>query len=342
VRVLIASSVSPFSARQEMYWAHAIEDKLRQQGTQVDMLMLPIIMDPLLLADQMLAYRLLEIENSCDLLITIGYPAFVLKHSRKRVCLFSLASHLHEWYNTEYGILSTPQYERIRHAVINAEKRCLEEAERILCASRTLTSRLQSVHKLKSTPMLMDHGLRFGENGGLVQYEGFWLVCESTLEPFERIDLLLSALVASQKPWRLHLFIPSASDVYYRALEQRIVRLDLRERIVITGELLSESSLAAASACIALPFAASRIPDAIVRAIKYHVPLISTSDSGALLEVVQDKKNGLVVEPSAFGVAQAVDRLVHNSKLREQLSHANRRFVEKLSDVDTVVKGLIT
>jgi glycosyltransferase involved in cell wall biosynthesis len=72
------------------------------------------------------------------------------------------------------------------------------------------------------------------------------------------------------------------------------------------------------------------------------MPLISTFDSGAILELVKDKKNGLVAEPSAFGVAQAVDRLVINGKLREKLSHTMQDFVEKLSDVDTVVKGLIT
>jgi glycosyltransferase involved in cell wall biosynthesis len=324
-----------------MYWAQAIGENLRQQGVQVDSLLLPIVMDPLLLPEQIVAYRLLDVENTCDVLLTIGYPAFALKHPHKRALLFSLASPLYEWYNTEYGVLASEQYDHIRYTIAGAEKRCLQEAERILCGSKTLTSRLKSLHGLKATTMIMDHGLRFGQANELLPGEELRLVCESTLEPFERTNLLLDALALSAEAWLLHLFIPSASEVYYRALEQQIERLDLKERVMVTNEVLSEASLAAAFAYAALPYAATRIPEAVIRAVTQNVPLIATYDSGAILEIVQDKRNGAVVYPSAITVAQAVDKLAVRSRFRERLSHANQRFARKLSGAEAVVKGLM-
>jgi hypothetical protein len=341
VKVLIASSVSPFSGREEMYWAQAIGENLRGQGIQVDSLLLPIVMDPLLLPEQIVAYRLLEVENSCDVLVTIGYPAFVLKHPHKRALLFSLASHLYEWYNTEYGVLASEQYDHIRYTIASAEKRCLQEAERILCGSKTLTARLKSLHSLKSTTMIMDHGLHLGGENKSLPRQGSQLVCESTLEPFERTNLLLDALALSREAWLLHLFIPSASEVYYRALEQQIERLGLKERVVVTNDVLSESGMAAGFAYAALPFAATRIPEAVIRAVKQNMPLLTAYDSGAVLEVVQDKKNGLVVYPSAITIAQGVDHLALRGTQRDQPAHASQHFVRKLSGVDAVVKGLM-
>jgi hypothetical protein len=121
-RVMIAVSVSPFCGREEMHWAQAIQRGLREKRIEVELFMLPVVHNPLLIPEQMTALRLLDVKDNSDLLLTIGFPAFVLKHPKKRVLLFSLASSLHEHFDTEFGILATPQYQKIRGAVQNAEK----------------------------------------------------------------------------------------------------------------------------------------------------------------------------------------------------------------------------
>ncbi len=148
MRVLIAGSCSPFLGREEFHWMTILTKTLKNKGIDTDHFMLPFVNNPLLIPEQMMALRLLDVENSCDLLLAVGYPAFVLKHRRKRALLFSLSSSLHEHFGTEYGVLSTPQYQRIRDAVHTAERKCLTEAERILCASSTLADHIQTRYHL--------------------------------------------------------------------------------------------------------------------------------------------------------------------------------------------------
>lgn len=337
---MIAASVSCFSAREEIYWADAIARRLREKNFEVDMFMLPIIQNPLLLPEQMVAYRLLDAVGSCDLLLTIGYPAFVLKHHKKRVLLFSLASSFHEWFDTEYGILSTPQYQRIRNAVINAERRCLSEAERIVCASNRLASKLNSEYNLNSIPLILDD-CSIEQNIQQPSKREPIIVCESTLEPADRIDLLLNAVYCSNEKWQLNIYIPSASPVYRDGFNQRIKRLDIHDRVIVTEEALQLGTLQGSSACVALQFATARIPGSVLHAIRSNTPIITASDCGAILETVSNKKNGLIVEPSAKDIAEALDLIVTNNGLKNQLTQGNKQVISKFSDDNSIIENLV-
>ena len=340
MRVMIAAAVSPFSGREEMHWAQAIVKGLSVKKVEVDLFMLPIVHNPLLLPEQMTALRLMTVENSSDLLITIGYPAFVLKHARKRVLLFSLAPSLHENFDSEYGILSTPQYHRIRGAVLDAEKKCLSEAEWITCASKSLAEILKADYNLKANTLILDDVF---EDGGMGQSleKGTWVVCESTLEPSERIDLLLSAVAISQVKWKLNIFVPSASDVYRQALQHRIERMALTDRVIVTETPLRMDVLKESCVYIALHINTLRIPESALRSVKLRIPIITASDCGALLEITTHEINGLVVEPSAKNIAQALDKVVIDKKLKQRLSQRTQPSGCVLSSVESVIEGLM-
>ena len=340
MRVMIAASVSPFSGREEMHWAQTIARGLSDKKTEVDLFMLPIVHNPLLLPEQMTALRFLDVKDRSDLLLTIGFPAFVLKHAKKRVLLFSLASSLHEHFDTEYGILATPQYQRIRGAVLNAEKKCLLEAERILCASKTLAAKINADLNIISTSLLLGDSLENREIGHLPD-KGPWIVCESMLEPSERADLLLSAVSCSVQNWRLLICVPSASDVYRQAIENRIEHLGVKERVLVTESSLTSGVLKESSGYIVLHFASIRIPESALRAVKSLIPMVTASDCGALLEIIIHDTNGLVVEPTAGKIAQALDKVVADHKLSERLSSGNRYSVEIISDAASVIESLV-
>ena len=340
MRVLVAGCFSPFSGREEIHWINAIVEGLRDKKIEVDMYMLPFVQNPLLLPEQMMALRLMDTEERSDLLLTIGYPAFVFKHSHKRVLLFSLASCLHEWFDSEYGVLSTPQYQRIRRAVIDAERICLSEAERIFCASRTLATRINEDFNIQTDALILDDCLCEYEHTQMLNNSS-WVVCESTLEQADRMDLLLYSVVKSNLAWVLYIFCPSASDVYYQAMHRRIERLGLKERVFLINGCLSPEVLRDASAYVAIPFATSRIPESAIRAVKSNVPIITTSDSDALLEITENEQNGLVVDPSTIKIAQAIDRLVADNKYKERASQINHQHPHKFSDINSVIKDLV-
>lgn len=341
MRILLAGSASPFTGREELHWMQAISNGIKELGFQVDTFMLPIVQNPLLLTEQMMALRLLNVESSCDLLITVGYPAFVLKHSRKRVLLFSLASPIHEWFDGEYGVLATPQYQSIRQAVQNAEKKCLSGAERIVCGSNMLADKLKNEYSLNSTVFILDDVCADKNNVNLPEKE-FWVVAESTLEPCDRVDMLLDAVAFSSQDWKLNIFVPTASDVYYSALLQRMERLGIKERIVITPGSLPPAVLEKSPAHVTLRYLATRIPECAIRAIKSNTPTLTLSDCGALLEVIKNNVNGLVVEPNAGTIARVLDQISIDAKRAKQLSIGNQELVNRVADINTVVQSLVS
>lgn len=341
MRILLAGSVSPFTGREELHWMQAISKGIKELGFQIDTFMLPIVQNPLILPEQMVALRLLNIESSCDLLITVGYPAFVLKHSRKRVLLFSLASPIHEWFDSEYGVLATPQYQSIRQAVKNSEKKCLADAERIVCGSNMLANNLKSEYSLNPSVFILNDASTDESIVNLPEKE-FWVVAESTLEPCDRVNMLLDAVAFSKGNWKLNIFVPSASDVYYSALLQRMERLGIEERIVITTGSLPSAALEKSFVHIVLRYMTTRIPECAIRAIKSNTPTLTLSDCGALLEVVKNNINGLVVEPNANNISRALDQISIDTKLAKQLSKGNRELVNTVADIDTVIQGLVS
>jgi glycosyltransferase involved in cell wall biosynthesis len=340
-RILIAGCVSVFTGREELHLTQTISQGIKKLGYQVDMFMLPFVNNPLLIPEQMMSLRLLDVESSCDLLLTVGYPAFALKHRHKRVLLFSLSSSLHEHFGAEYGVISTPQYQRIRDAVYAAERKCLMEAERVLCASEALAAQIQAQYHLPVKAVMFDRNLNHTHPLDFFE-EGTWVICESTLEPSDRIGLLLSAIMHANEHWQLMIFVPSASDVYREALHQQIERLGLKERVLVKDSALSvHEGSKKAQVFVALPVKTTRIPESLWQAIKSRIPVVTATDCGAVLEVTQNERNGLVVEPSAREIARALDLLVTDVKLHRQLSQGHGRSNRKLINMDKLVESLV-
>lgn len=339
MRILLAGSFSPFTAREDQSWTHAIEKSLSSRGHQVDAFMLPVVQSPLLLLEQFMALRLLSIDPGCDLLITIGHPAFALKHPRKRSLLFSLASPLHEWFDSEFGVLATSQYTSIRRSVKIAEKRCLAEAESIVCGSDRLRITLKDEYGLKSVSHILEDVCEEDIDTDLPAHES-WVVTESTLEPCDRIDLLLDAVAFSVRKWKLALFIPSASGVYYDALLQRIEKLGIKERVVVINAPLSKPAIAKSFSYVALHYQTVRIPAHVMRALKSNTTVIVLSDGGSLLEVVRHNVNGLMLKPDVSSIAQALDRASVDGSHAKGTSRGDLSLMKKIANVDKIAREL--
>ena len=137
------------------------------------------------------------------------------------------------------------------------------------------------------------------------------------------------------------LFVPSASRVYEEALFNQIVRLGLKDRVFVRDTVLSASTLEHVCAYIALPIASTRIPESAVRAVKSTIPVITTSDCGAISETLVNGTNGLVIKPTPTTIAQTLDLITADKILQVELSQSNSKFINMLSDVSSVTESLL-
>jgi len=69
--------------------------------------------------------------------------------------------------------------------------------------------------------------------------------------------------------------------------------------------------------------------------------VLTTEDSGGVLELVNDRVNGLVVAPDPIALADAMDRLFLDRISTANMGNANKRRLSDLRiDWETVVSSL--
>lgn len=74
----------------------------------------------------------------------------------------------------------------------------------------------------------------------------------------------------------------------------------------------------------------------VLEAMKSGKPVISLSDSGGALELIEDGVNGFVVEPTAAALGAAMDKLARNPALARKMGEAAIKSVERVNWPETV------
>jgi len=143
MNVLICGTLDSSAANEELDIVNELAHALTKQGYIVDVFMLPFNPYFKLIPEQIVAMRLFNI-HFADILITIGYPALFISHPRKSSYLFETPPMLHEFQN------NNPEFDRVKNAVIEAERRCLHETGTIVCSSLYLQNELQEHYGILS------------------------------------------------------------------------------------------------------------------------------------------------------------------------------------------------
>lgn len=132
-------------------------------------------------------------------------------------------------------------------------------------------------------------------------------------------------------------------------LEARIAQLGLGGRVTLLGAQPHEAvrQAYARSLVFALPCVVAAdgdrdgIPNVLLEAMASGVPVVSTPVSG-IPELIEPDREGLLVRPGDAGLlADALDRLLTNSELRERLALAARAKVEACFSIQANVGQLL-
>jgi glycosyltransferase involved in cell wall biosynthesis len=82
------------------------------------------------------------------------------------------------------------------------------------------------------------------------------------------------------------------------------------------------------------------IPVALMEAMAIGVPVVASDVSG-IPELVHDGSTGLLVLPGdAIGLADAIERLIDDRSLRDQLTDAGRRKIEQEFDLESTGRAM--
>lgn len=137
----------------------------------------------------------------------------------------------------------------------------------------------------------------------------------------------------------------------HRTLIEKVEQLQLTDRVTFLGLLSHEKLLKQMETgtwdLFVLPSIVTDsgekegIPVALIEAMSYRLPVVSTT-TGGIPELFEGVSEALLVPPrDPIALAQAIERLIEDSSLREHLMKAGRKRVEDSFAIEQVVAELI-
>lgn len=317
MKIALVSSFVPFlnsGARHIVEW---LEKILLNEGHQVERVYLPEVHEPDLLFQQMAAFRWVDL-SAADRVICFRPQAHVIAHPHKILWfIHHIRSFYDLWDSDEYrGFPDDAKHRAIRTALIEADSAAIREARHVFTNSQVVSNRLRAFNGVSSEvlypPVIDPERFHFKEYGDEI-------VCICRLEHHKRQHLLVEAMQYTKTPVRLRLCGLSSGADYPRFLRKRIAELRVGDKVTLEERWISEEEkadfLANCLAAAYLPKDEDSYGYPSIEASHSAKAIISTTDSGGVLELVQDGVNGLITEPSAQALARSMDALYADKNL---------------------------
>lgn len=341
-RVLICTSQVPFVRGGTELLVEGLRDALRQRGHSADIVSLPYSWQPHeQIATSALAWRLLDLtrvnDQPVDLVIATKFPSYAVRHPHKVVWLIHQHRQTYDWYGTPWSdFANTPADRAVRDQVMRLDRATLGEATRRYAISRNVAARLRRFTGLDAAPLYppsrYHRQLRSGPYGA-------YIFSDARLDAAKRLDLLLHALARTTRP--ISCIIASTGPEYER-LQRLAGQLGLGTRVQFRGFVPDAELLDLYAGALAVYYAPidEDYGFTTVQALAAARPVITTTDSGGVLEFVRDGENGLIAEPDAGAIARLFDRLAATPALAARLGANGPGAVAGIS-WDAVVGALV-
>lgn len=321
MKIALCSSFAPFVKGGHRNIVEWLELHLREAGHQVERIYLPQVDVPDLLFPQMAAYRWVDLAQSADRLICFRPPAFHVPHPHKIVWFIHHVRVFYDLWESEYRHFpDDAKHRAIRDALHCADTAALSEAKKIFANSQIVADRLKKFNGLTSEvlypPLMFKEKYTQGEFGDEVVY-----VCR--VEHHKRQHLLIEAMQYTKTPVKLRLCGLSSSDVYANELKGLILQFHLESKVFFENRWISElEKRQVLSNCLAaayIPLDEDSYGYPSLEAFHSGKPVLTTTDSGGVLELVSNGINGYVVTPEALDIADALDSFYLNRALTQSM-----------------------
>lgn len=317
--------------------------KLQEHGHRVEKILLPGNDEPSALLRQMCAYRWIEISESADLVITFRPPAHFIRHPNKKVWFIHHIRRFYDLWDSQYrGFPDNEEHRSIRHLLMESDTTALSEAKRVYTNSNVVKERLRTFNNVDSEvlypPVYDPSQFHFDCLGDEIV-----MICRK--EHHKRQHLLIEAMAYVKTPVRLRLCGESSDKKYLSFLHRVARRHSVGDKVVLEDAWIPEERkaqlLASCLAAAYLPLDEDSYGYPTLEAAHSEKVVITTTDSGGVLEFIKDGESGLVVEPDPRALAEALDRLYTNREETRRMGlHAKERIASLNISWDHVIDRL--
>jgi glycosyltransferase involved in cell wall biosynthesis len=331
MRIAVLRPQVPFAWGGAEILTDRLVPELRARGHEAELVTIPFKWYPgMRVLTQAFLWRLLDLDEAdgsrIDLVVATKFPSYLVRHENKRVWLVHQFRQAYELDRTELGQFGeAPEDRALRRKIQALDRIALGEATRLFSTSRNVADRLE-----RSTGLLAEvlphppQELEYRCDG-----YGEFVLSVNRLDRAKRIDLLLEA--AALDPG---LEVVVAGDGPDRERLEGLARdrgLDGRARFA--GRVSAEELADLYGRCLAVYYAPVDEDFGMVpfEAFLSEKPVLTTTDAGGPLEIVSDRRTGLVVSPDASELARAAGWLREHRDEAAALGQAGRELAAEVT-----------
>lgn len=341
--IALVSSYVPFIDGGAINIVNWLAKKLESNGFNVDIVWIPEDHSPDKILSQIKIYELLDLSDA-DLVITFRPMSHLVKHRNKIIWFIHHIRSFYDLWGTEsHSGFRTHENQKIRETLMNIDTLALNTSNRIFTNSSEVQSRLTKFNGVRSEvlypPLLDPEVYNFKSQNNEI-------LCIGRIESHKRPDLFIKSLALTKTEVNLR-FLGKASDLdFAKTLNNLISDLKLSNRVSFENRWVSEQEkIDKLSHCLALIYAPI-LEDSYgypsLEASNSFKPIITTTDSGGVLELVLHDFNGWVVEPSEFAIAKVFDEAFTNPIITKQKGmNAKQRLGDLNISWDHVLEKLL-
>jgi glycosyltransferase involved in cell wall biosynthesis len=331
MRIAVCLPQVPFERGGAEIVSEQLVEELERRGHEAALVTVPFKWYPgATVLTQALVWRLLDLEEAngrpIDLVVATKFPSYVVRHPNKVVWLLHQFRQAYELDRTPLGQFGEEPFDRAtRRAVHRFDRVTLGEARRLFTTSQNNAERLESSLGLKAE--VLPHPPQ--ELPYRCEEYGSFLLSVGRLDRAKRVDLLLEALAADSQ-----LACVVAGDGPDRArLESLAHELGLDGRATFAGRVSGEELADLYARCLAVFYAPVDEDFGMVpyEAFLSEKPVVTTMDAGGPLEIVEDRRTGIVCGPQAEDVARALSFLMQNPETARALGRAGKERASRVS-----------
>lgn len=345
MRIALVSTFVPLikgGARNIVEW---LESALVHEGHEVEVIYLPEIDDPETIFHQMAVFRWIDL-SAADRVICFRPQSHLIQHDHKILWFIHHIRAFYDlWENAAYrGCPDDEKHREFRQALHAIDTLAIREAKQIFTNSKVVSERLNHFNGVKSEVL---YPPVFKSEQFYCREYNDEIVCVCRIEHHKRQHLLISAMALTKTPVRLRLCGASSGLAYPEQLRNQIAALGVQHKVHFENEWITDAEkvevLANCLAAAYLPEDEDSYGYPSIEASHAAKAILTTTDSGGVLELVVDGVNGFVTEPTPIQLADAMDRLFIDKKLAEKLgANARARLAEINISWSHVVKKLLS
>jgi glycosyltransferase involved in cell wall biosynthesis len=331
MRIAVCRPQVPFARGGVEIFTDDLVEQLRGRGHEADLVTVPFKWYPgARVLTQAFLWRLLDLDEAdgrrVDVVVATKFPSYLVRHPEKRVWLVHQFRQAYELDRTELGQFGESAEERaLRRKVQELDRVALAEATRLFATSANVAGRLErstglAAEVLPHPPQALAY--RCDAYGGFV-------LSASRLDRAKRIDLLLEAAALDPA-----LEVVVCSDGPDRERLEDLARSHgLNGRVTFAGRVTPDELASLYATCLAVYYAPVDEDFGMgpYESFLSEKPVITTTDAGGPLDIVHDRRTGLVARPAAAEIAQAARWLREHPGEAAALGRAGKELADEVT-----------